>query len=395
MIAIESILKPAVIMIGGNSSLQLTEAIRNLEIKKAFIMISDKLFKDAEKHLFPSLENEQISFHPYVCDNGEPTIEQVMKAVYTARTEYCDGIAAIGGGSVIDRAKAVSVFAANPNDTLHTIHENPDLERLPLIAIPSTAGSGSEATKVMVITDNETGIKHNPSHPAFVPDVAILDSYWTKKLPPAITAYTGLDTLTHAIEAYVSTKANDFTDFYALEAIKKITNALPDAYARTNDQQAYDEMLLGSLYAGIAFSNSSTNLAHAAGRALGANYNMPHGLSVALLHPFVIEFSLIEAEERYAEIAVALGHSPNASKASLAKRILMLIQQYNRRFHIWEAGRAYIHTDEDHLSYMPLLVERSLSGNGINTNRKIPTFEDIEQIFFQLHQELDNHLIHR
>ena len=395
MIAIESILKPAVIMTGGNSSLQLTEAIRSLEIKKAFIMISDKLFKDAEKYLFPSLEKEQISFHPYVCDKGEPTIEQVMRAVYTARTEYCDGIAAIGGGSVIDRAKAVSVFAANPNDTLHTIHENPDLERLPLIAIPSTAGSGSEATKVMVITDNETGIKHNPSHPAFVPDVAILDSYWTKKLPPAITAYTGLDALTHAIEAYVSTKANDFTDFYALEAIKKITNALPDAYSRTIDQQAYDEMLLGSLYAGIAFSNSSTNLAHATGRALGAIYKMPHGLSVALLHPLVIEFSLIEAEERYAEIAIALGHSPNASKASLAKRILMLVQQYNRRFHIWEAGGAYIQTDEDHLVNIPVLVERSLSGNGINTNRKIPTQEEIERIFLQLHQELDNHFIHR
>ena len=122
---------------------------------------------------------------------------------------------------------------------------------------------------------------------------------------------------------------------------------------------------------------------------------MPHGLSVALLHPLVIEFSLIEAEERYAEIAIALGHSPNASKASLAKRILMLVQQYNRRFHIWEAGGAYIQTDEDHLLNIPVLVERSLSGNGINTNRKIPTQEEIEQIFLQLHQELDNHFIHR
>ncbi len=382
-------------MTGGTSLLQLTEAIRNLEIKKVFIMISAKLSKDAEKYLFPSLENEQISFYPYVCDKGEPTIEQVMKAVYTARAEYCDGITAIGGGSVIDLAKAVSVFAVNSRYTLHTIHENPELERLPLIAIPSTAGSGSEATRVIVITDNETGIKHNPSHPSFVPDVAILDSYWTKKLPPAVTAYTGLDALTHAIEAYVSTKANDFTDFYALEAIKKITNTLPDVYTKTTNQQAYDDMLLGSLYAGIAFSNSSTNLAHAAGRALGAKYNIPHGLSVALLHPFVVEFSLEEAEGRYAEIAVALGHSPNASKASLAKRIHMLIHQYNRRFHIWEAGRAYIQTDEQLLPYIPELVEQSLSGNGIDTNRKIPANEDIERIFLQLLQELDHHLILR
>lgn len=383
---IESIIKPASIMTGGTSAAQLIEAIQNLQIANAFIMLSSNVSEDALLSVFPLLEKEQLPFQAYICDTGEPTFEQVRKAIVRAESKGCDGIVAIGGGSVIDLAKAVSVFILNPEHSLMTLQHEQEIDRLPLIAIPTTAGSGSEGTKVMVITDNETGIKCNPSHPSFVPDVAILDSYWTQKLPPAITAYTGLDALTHAIEAYVSTKANDFTDFYALQAIKKITNALPDVYTKTTNQQAYEDMLLGSLYAGIAFSNSSTNLAHATGRALGAKFQIPHGLSVALMHPFVIEYSLEAARDRYAEIAIALGHSPNLSKTDLAKRILMFVRQYNRRFHIWEAGRQFIQIEDELDSYIQELTELTLLGNGIVTNRKEPSHEDIEELFNQLFQ---------
>ncbi|KMY45737.1 hypothetical protein AC622_17285 [Bacillus sp. FJAT-27916] len=381
-------------MTGGTSAVQLIEAIQDMQIAKPFIMISSKLMVDAQSIIFPALEKEEISFHTYICDTGEPTFLQVRNAIGRAEAKGCDGVAAIGGGSVIDLAKAVSIFILNPQHSLMTIQHEADIERLPLIAIPTTAGSGSEATSVMVITDNETGIKLNPSHPAFIPDAAILDPYWTQKLSPAITAYTGLDALTHAMEAYVSTKANDFSDFYALQAIIKITNNLPEVYNKTTNPYIYDEMLLGSLYAGIAFSNSSTNLAHAAGRALGAKYQLPHGLSVALIHPFVIEYSLESAEERYAEIAVALGHSPNLSKADLAKRILMLVRQYNRRFHIWEAGRQFIQIEDELLPYIQELAELALLGNGIATNRKQPTREDIERLFEQLLHELVTDGIH-
>ena len=384
MIAIQSILKPAIIRTGGFSGIQLIESIRKLQVNKAFIMISEKLYTDAKIYLFSSLEKENIPFQSYLCDKGEPTFDQVKKAIHQFISDGCDGIVAIGGGSVIDLAKAVSVFAIHSDQTLLTIHQNSILERLPLIAIPSTAGSGSEATKVMVITDRETGIKHNPSHPSLVPDAAILDSFWTKKLPSAISAYTGLDALTHAMEAYVSTKATNTSDFYALQAIKKIANSLPDVYIKTDKVQAYDDMLIGSLYAGIAFSNSSTNLAHATGRVLGAKYKIPHGLSVALLHPFVIEFGMDSAEDRYAEMAIAIGYKPTTSKSNLAKQILNLIYRYNEQFHIWEAGRQYIQVDERTDTTIKELTELTLGGNGIETNRRIPTQEDIEGIFHQL-----------
>ena len=358
-------------------------------------MISSKLWDEAKKHLLLKLEKEQIPYQYYICEKGEPTFNQVRKAIHVAVSEGCDGIVAIGGGSVIDLAKAVSVFAINPNHTLLTIHQESIIDRLPLIAIPTTAGSGSEATKVMVITDDETGIKHNPSHPSFVPDAAILDSYWTKKLPPAISAYTGLDALTHAMEAYVSTKATISTDYYALQAIKKIITALPDVYINTNDPKAYDDMLSGSLYAGIAFSNSSTNLAHATGRALGAKYKIPHGLSVALLHPFVIEFGIESAEDRYAEMAIAIGHNPRDPKSVLAREMLSLIYQYNKQFRIWNIAKHYLPSSQEIRSHIKELTELSLNGNGIDTNRRIPRKEDIETIFYQLLDVLDTNLIHQ
>jgi len=395
VIFIESILKPAIILTGGFSGIQLMETIRKLQIKKAFIMISVKLYKDGKTYLFSMLEKEGISFQLYICDKSEPTFSQARKTTHIALSESCDGVVAIGGGSVIDLAKAVSVFAINSEHTLLTIQQESIIERLPLIVIPTTAGSGSEATKVMVITDDATGIKRNPSHPSFVPDAAILDSYWTKKLHPVISAYTGLDALTHAMEAYVSTKATELTDFYALQAFKKITNALPNVYIKTNNQQAYDDILIGSLYAGIAFSNSSTNLAHATGRALGIKYKIPHGLSVALLHPFVIDFGIEDAEDRYAEMAIAIGHNPNESKSSLARKILKLIYQYNEQFQIWETGRPYIQMDQMCSSQIKELTALTLCGNGIDTNRRIPTQEDIEKIFHQLFQVLNPDLIHQ
>ena len=352
-------------------------------------MISQKLWNDTKKHLL-MLEKKHIPFVYYICEKGEPTFNQVKKAAHAATSEKCDGIIAIGGGSVIDLAKAVSVFSINSTHTLLTIHQETAINRLPIIAIPTTAGSGSEATKVMVITDDETGIKHNPSHPSFVPDAAILDSYWIKSLPPEISAYTGLDALTHAMEAYVSTKATPSTDYYALQAIKKITTALPDVYINANDPTAYDDMLLGSFYAGIAFSNSSTNLAHATGRALGAKYKIPHGLSVALLHPFVIEYGIECAEDRYAEMAIAIGYNSRDSNSALAKQMLSLIDQYNHQFQIWKAGEHYLPLSKAIRLHIKELSELSLNGNGIETNRQIPRQKDIETIFSKLLDVLDS-----
>ncbi|MBO9131475.1 iron-containing alcohol dehydrogenase [Bacillus sp. 165] len=332
----------------------------------------------------------QATFFSHV--KGEPTSKHLQEALAEIHACKADCIVAIGGGSVIDLAKAISVFAIHKDCSLDDIATMKIVERVPLIAVPTTAGTGSEATKVMVITDAENGVKKNPGHPSLIPDAAILDPQLTVSLPKEITASTGLDALAHAIEAYVSTRATTMSDHYALEAIRMIAEALPRAYEDGNDIGAREKMLLGSCYAGIAFSNSSTNLAHAAARPLGARFHIPHGICVALLLPFVIEYGLEASEERYAKIAQAMGIA-GGSEADLARNLVRYIQQYNSTFHIWETGLSYIDNAARLEEALPTLVEDALSGNGIVTNQKIPTEKDVEKIYKNLWLELQKYAV--
>ncbi|ARK29778.1 iron-containing alcohol dehydrogenase [Halalkalibacter krulwichiae] len=323
---------------------------------------------------------------------GEPTTEHLDEAISKINVCGADCIVAMGGGSSIDLAKAISVFAINRGITLDEIEQKRDLKRLPLIAIPTTAGTGSEATKVMVITDSKSNIKKNPGNPKLIPDVAILDPNLTMSLPKHFTVYTGLDALAHAMEAYVSTRATELSNHYALEAIKMVGEALPRVYDNGKDEEARKKMLLASCYAGIAFSNSSTNLAHATARPLGAHFHIPHGLSVALLLPFVIEFGLEAARERYANIAMALGVERSKNKEELAKDALMIVHRYNERFNIWNDGFKYIKPSEFEES-IPTLVQDSLSGNGVLTNQIIPTDADVEKIYKQLLKKVSQYSV--
>ncbi|KAB7707559.1 iron-containing alcohol dehydrogenase [Bacillus aerolatus] len=319
--------------------------------------------------------------------SGEPTTKNVEEAVKQLQDFQGDCVIGIGGGSAIDLAKAVAVFGKNKTIEWNEIPHCLQLKRLPLIAVPTTAGTGSEATKVMVITDPETNVKMNPSHPNLIPDAAVLDPELTLSLPPNFTVYTGLDALTHAIEGYVSNRASMMTDLFALEAIHQIGSALPKVYEDGKDNESRKEMILASCYAGIAFSNASTNLAHAAGRPLGAQFHIPHGLSVALLLPFVMRFGLESCKERYAEIAVALGEDPSLSIDELAKNSIKIIENFNDTFGIWKDAHKYIQPQKL-IESTHVLIADALSGNGIATNRKIPSEHDIEVIYYMLAEKL-------
>src|SRR5690606_5836025 len=237
---------------------------------------------------------------------SEPTTGHLQDALKHFKETQANGILAIGGGTALDLAKALSVLAANPQLGLADIPQQKRLEKIPLIAVPTTSGTGSEATKVTVITDTAQNRKLNPGHPALIPDAVILDPELTISMPPQITAETGLDALTHAMEAFVSTRATPISDAFALEAIRLIGKSIRTVYHEPENLKARDDMLRGSFFAGLAFSNSSTNLAHATARPLGTRFSLPHGLSVALMHPYVISFGEKAASVRYAEIAKAL-----------------------------------------------------------------------------------------
>ncbi|KMY55781.1 alcohol dehydrogenase [Bacillus sp. FJAT-27231] len=349
------------------------------------------------------LANPPVSLHERVADilvkqgfsclvfsgySGEPTTENVQVAVQQLRAFHADCVVAIGGGSAIDLAKAVAVFGENPNMQWSEVSQQQQLKRLPLIAVPTTAGTGSEATKIMVITDPDTNVKMNPSHPDLVPDAAVLDPELTFSLPPSFTVYTGLDALTHAIEGYVSTRASQMTDLFALEAIREIGVALPKVYENGKDSDSRRDMILASCYAGLAFSNASTNLAHAAGRPLGAQFHIPHGLSVALLLPFVMRFGLDACKERYADVALALGADSTLTTEQLAEQSIAMIEHYNEQFGIWKDASKYIEP-EQLIKAIPSLVADALSGNGIATNRKIPAEQDIERIYRSLAEKVE------
>lgn len=366
---------PQKIVAGIDSFQRLSAEIKQLKIQRPFILYS----RSALANQLENLKQEVCDAHFYEILKGEPTTDELDRALAELHINSCDGVIAIGGGSVIDLAKAVAVFAVNPNLSLSDVPNIPELNRMPFIAIPTTAGTGSEATKVTVITDEKLQKKLNPAHPSFIPDVVILDATLTVNVPPSITSFTALDALTHAIEAFVSTKANTMSDYFAKEAISCISKNIETVYEQPHNMEARQQLLMGSFYAGIAFSNSSTNLAHATGRALGVKFHMPHGQCVALMHPFVIQYSLESAYKRYEEIAKIIGITG-------AQFLSDYLDELNRKQHVWKSAQAIepLLTDE----VIEQLADQALAGNGILTNRQVPKNGDIEIIFKQLRKRL-------
>src|SRR5699024_9826109 len=195
-------------------------------------------------------------------------------------------------------------------------------------------------------------------------------------LPKHFTAFTGLDALTHAIEAYVSTNSHSLSDAYAMKAISIISKSLPIVYEEGNNIIERENMLLASFYAGTAFFNSSTNLAHAIGRALGNRFHIPHGLSVAVLLPFVMKYGIKTETDRYADIAIALGADSELNKKELALKSISIVEGFNKKFCIWDSLKMYIGHADELEEAISSITNDALSGNGIKTNRTIPKEKD-------------------
>lgn len=235
----------------------------------------------------------------------EPTSLHVEKALSICKGEACDVILAIGGGSCIDTGKAAAALMTNEGRIQDYAGGKKNFTRkpLPFIAVPTTAGTGSEATKVTVITDTESVVKMMISQPELLPAAAIVDPLLTVSCPPHVTAATGIDALCHAVEAYISEKRQPVTDMIALKAVDLIMGSIHAAYQNGEDLAARDQMALGSMLAGMAFSNASVTLVHGMSRPIGALFHVPHGISNAMLLPAVLEFGIAEASDRLADIA--------------------------------------------------------------------------------------------
>lgn len=300
---------PSGVMVGCNASSYAGEEAKKLGGTKALIVTDGNLTKMGFlSRIEPSLTSEKIDYEVFDQVITEPTVDYVESGLDIYSRTKCDFIIALGGGSPIDTAKAISAMVSNSG----SIQDYKGLDKIPspgapLIAIPTTAGTGSETSIFTIIADTRTNVKMLIGSPFLLPRVALVDPLLTVSSPPHITAATGIDALTHAIEAYVSVKAQPMSDVFALSAIKLLSENLRQAWANGDNLEARSLTMLGAFQAGVAFSNSSVALVHGMSRPIGAYFHVPHGLSNAVLLAPVVEFSIVGNPQRYFDIARAMG----------------------------------------------------------------------------------------
>lgn len=262
------------------------------------------------------LQRAQLTFQVFADVQPEPTVAVVTQCAEAAKGFQPDVMVGVGGGSSLDIAKATSISLTNPGAIYDYLGS--DLVRapgIPLILIPTTAGTGSEVTSISVLGDDRDNIKKAIVSPQLFAKSVMLDPQLTLGLPPAITARTGMDALVHAIESYTGIRATVFTDALNLQAIRLVAANLRKAYANGDDRQARENMLYASCIAGMAFSNTQNGLDHALALAIGGRYHLPHGLLTAFILPWVMEYNLMAAPEKFKEIARAFGEVPDGMPA--------------------------------------------------------------------------------
>ncbi len=328
---------PRILEIGAGAIANLYAVLQTLGVNTPLI-VTDKIMVELNYvgRLQKHLDEHNIDSDIFDDTVPEPTVASIQAGVDKVRLGQFDCIIALGGGSPIDSAKAIAILGKH-GGTMEDYKFPRQVNEcgLPIIAIPTTAGTGSEVTKVTVITDESTDEKMMCMGMGFMPSAALVDFELSLSVPARTTADTGIDALTHAIEAYVSKKASPYTDAQALAAMKLIGPNLRIAYRDGNDRTAREKMMLGATLAGIAFSNASVALVHGMSRPIGAAYHVPHGLSNAMLLPTVTEYSISAAENRYADCARAMGiATKDNDDLTACANLLDELNALNRELHV-------------------------------------------------------------
>ncbi|SDC29020.1 1,3-propanediol dehydrogenase [Melghirimyces thermohalophilus] len=321
----------------------------------------------------------------YLGVDSEPTDRHVAEALEQFQREQCDVIVSLGGGSCIDTGKAVAILAANGGDISQYVGGKKVVQQpsVPLIAIPTTAGTGSEVTDVTVITQTATDVKLMVKHPALTPAVAIVDPVLTVSSPPHVTASTGVDALCHAVEAYISRRAHPLTDSHARSAIDRIYRYLRRAYKDGKDLEAREQMSLAAMEAGIAFSNASVCLVHGMSRPIGAVFHVPHGVSNAMLLPAVLEFKNEAYRRNLADIGRIFREDGNAlTEEEAAHTAVAEVKRLCLELNIPNMANWGIdpHSFESHLEKM---AQDAIDSGSPGNHPVVPTQEEIIQLYHE------------
>ena len=353
---------------------------------KAFIVTGRHVaVSDMMKQLTALLDENGIDCVIFDGITGEPTDTMIENGVEMLKSSGCDFIIGIGGGSPLDSAKAIAAMAVNEGSIADYNGKEITGEILPLAAIPTTAGTGSEATKFTVITDSEKGIKMLLKGDVLVPKLAIVDSSFTVGAPKSVTSATGLDALTHAVEAYTSRKAFSMTDTLAVSAVKRIMKYLPIAYREPDNSLAREQMSIAALEAGICINNSSVTIVHGMSRPIGALCHVPHGMSNAMLLKECLSFAVSGAYEKFANLGRETGvASDSDSDETAAEKFIDSLQNICDVCEIPTLEQYGIDRDEYYSKISKMATDAVASGSPANTVKEV-TVDDCIEIYKKLY----------
>lgn len=377
------IILPRFMHIGKGASERIVDTLTSLQCSKP-LLVTDHVMVELgyAARMAAYLADRDILMDIFSDTVPEPTVSSIRAGVDIVREGDYDCIVALGGGSPIDSAKAIAIlgkFGGQMRD--YKFPKVTDDAGLPIIAVPTTAGTGSEVTRFTIITDDETSEKMLCVGRGFMPTAALVDYSLTLSLPQRVTADTGIDALTHAIEAYVSRKANLYSDAQALSAMALIAPNLRMVFADPSNERARESMMLGSTLAGIAFSNASVALVHGMSRPIGAAFHVPHGLSNAMLLPSVTAFSIPSAKVRYAQCARAMGVATQSDSDELANdKLLNELRALNLDLQVPTPADFGI----DKATFMAMtttMAEQALASGSPGNNPRIPTIDEMIELY--------------
>lgn len=375
---------PGQIITGSGALTMAEETLKGLG-KKALI-VTDKVMIQLGNcaKVETALKNQGIDYAIYSEIVGEPTDTMIENGLKVYKENGCDFLVALGGGSPIDSMKAIGSLVVNGGNISDYMGKVIDVEMPPLVAIPTTAGTGSEATQFTIITDTKKDIKMLLKGKVLMPKLAIIDPQFTMTAPPKITAATGLDALCHAVEAYTSRKAQTLSDSFAMSAVKRIFKSLPVAFKDGKNEEARIQMSVAALEAGIAFNNASVTIIHGMSRPIGALFHVAHGLSNAMLMKECLGFALEGAYDRFADLGRAIGvaDATDEDKAA-AEKFLSAIGGIVKELETPTLAEFGIDKEEFFKVIDKMAYDAMDSGSPQNTMREVSE-EQVKQIYRNL-----------
>jgi alcohol dehydrogenase class IV len=374
---------PRLLLVSAGAVRQIADVMAKFGLSRPLVVTDPFMVSSGHvRHCLDPLAAAGLAVSVFSDTVPDPTDAVIEAGVVELNSGDFDCLIGFGGGSPIDTAKAMAILAAGGGKMRD--YKAPfaaDKGALPVIAIPTTAGTGSECTRFTVITDTERDEKMLIAGLGALPLAALVDYELTYSVPPRTTADTGVDSLTHALEAYVSKRANPVSDALALSAMGLIGANIRTAYAEPRNAAAREAMMLGATEAGLAFSNSSVALVHGMSRPIGAHFHVPHGLSNAMLLPAITRFSVPGAEARYGEAARRIGFAAAAdSDATAAAKLVTGLERLNQDLSVPTPADYGI--DEAAWSgKMALMAEQALASGSPANNPKVPTAEEIVGLY--------------